>query len=291
MTRNNGSTSTAPKPSCHTCKLVVKDSDQAIQCDLCQFWGHIKCMDIDSDAYDVIQRLDQKFFCANCLPKIDRLLSMERRLDEMEERFSKLEVKLNSSPTTVWGNPHGGMKSFHTDNDAFPVLGDQRPKPFNKQTFEKAVDETVEARLKRHNAVLFGVPESDDDLSAVRNLLKIPSIDNVQSLKPSDVVYVFRDGPIDKDGKWPRFLKVVCTTSKVKQTFITFINRVAKPHMKDLELRARPDLTYQQRVDGRKLRENLLKLGADSHYINYNNRAIVCKTSKNTVFTLDSNNV
>uniref|UniRef100_A0A915KE47 Uncharacterized protein n=1 Tax=Romanomermis culicivorax TaxID=13658 RepID=A0A915KE47_ROMCU len=128
--------------------------------------------------------------------------------------------------------------------------------PPPKKSFVDAVNEAVKLRLKQRNAVLFGLPETDDDLGTVRELLaQNPSNDDQESpICPSDVQYVFRDGP-KSDGRL-QFLNIVCSMSKAKRSFIPGINKVVKP-AGHAHLRARPDLTFQRRQDGRLLRSKL----------------------------------
>lgn len=264
----NDSTETSCK--CSLCSKRVTDDEHALECEYCSGWIHAKCAGINDTVYKSIDNIRCfKFFCDNCHPKIDRLLKIERRMNEMEARFEELSVRVSNSSVVLPVAPQKSGSVFQTPT-----------KPFNV-----AVQEAVELKLKSHNAVLFGVPETgDDDLKTVRDLLTIPAAVNDAQLKPSEILYTFRDGP-QLDGK-PRFLKVVCVTSQAKQNFINFVNKTAKP-ASAWPLRARPDLTYQQRQNGKKLREKLDEFGKIDHFINYQKNCIFHKPSKMCVYSLD----
>lgn len=267
------SQSVADNP-CLRCKNDVVEDDHGVQCEYCENWTHAKCADISESQYKAVMAVAGfKYFCNHCTPGVDRLLKLERRMDDMEAKYSDLASKISnfSSMSTKLSSLANGT-----------ILSNQTaPKPF-----AEAVEEAVELKLKSRNAVLFGVPESDkdDDLDVVRSFLSMPAGDDIERVKPSDVLYVFRDGP-QRTGQ-SRFLKVVCTTSQVRQNFIQFINKVAKP-ASSIPLRSRPDLTYQQRVNGRKLRDKLQELGPHTHFINYQKCQIFSKLTKNIAFSLN----
>ena len=37
---------------CGVCKLKVNDNDDAVQCDLCDRWNHINCVEINKQKYE-----------------------------------------------------------------------------------------------------------------------------------------------------------------------------------------------------------------------------------------------
>ena len=41
--------------SCGTCKGEVKNEDESVQCDLCDKWNHIFCVDISSVKYEKLR--------------------------------------------------------------------------------------------------------------------------------------------------------------------------------------------------------------------------------------------
>ena len=201
----------------------------------------------------------------NCSINVDRILLLEKRLDDVESRFDKRLAQIEERL----------VQQTHNVTSVEP----SRP-----GDLVNIIKSTFEAESKRRNAVLFGVHEQDDDLEAVRNLVSNgnPKEENLK-VKPSDITSVFRDGP-RIPGK-PRFLKVVCVTSKVQRSFIELVNKTIK--LTNPDLRARPDLTWEQRDAGRKLRHKLETL-EEPHkfFIDYYKLTIVDKTTRNIIFRL-----
>ena len=62
--------SSAIKFPCKICKNNVTNSDQAIQCDLCDSWVHIKCNDLNYIDYKFPQNSNDPWFCILCCSEI-----------------------------------------------------------------------------------------------------------------------------------------------------------------------------------------------------------------------------
>ncbi len=53
--------------SCGACNKTVGKRMRAIQCDLCNFWNHIKCDQIEPSHYEVLKKSDtQHHYCKRC---------------------------------------------------------------------------------------------------------------------------------------------------------------------------------------------------------------------------------
>jgi hypothetical protein len=172
------------------------------------------------------------------------LESCEKKLDVLDNKISDVLISLNE--LKIAPSPQTDLKSQFAD--------------------------FYELETKKRNAVVFGIPtESVDDLNLLRNLVENSPI------KPSDILYTFKDGPDrDSNGKpISQFNKVVFSTSKARNHFLSWI-KTNKP--RDLLIRARPDLTYAQREANRKLRLELNRRTNDGEQnlrIDYKNGKIV----------------
>jgi len=279
--KRTGCSTTETEFPCSKCANEVRDGENGVACDQCGDWVHAKCAGLSNAVIKVLKENDNiDFTCDQCK------VSNRKRVDVLEAKIAELTDTIERR----FADLAGKFDSISMDRQTFPAPR-APPLPFSRSAplpsspaFTQAVDEVVELKLKSRNAVLFGVPEVEgqNDLTVVRDFLATHTDGNYDTVNPLDVLYTFRDGP-KVDGQ-PRFLKVALVTSQVKQHFITF-NKVVKPGS-NLPLRSRPDLTYQQRVNGRKLREKLDELGATDHYVDYKRTTIVNKKTKNTVFTL-----
>ena len=62
--------SSAIKFPCKICKNNVTNSDQAIQCDLCDSWVHIKCNGLNYIDYKFLPNFNYPWFCISCCREI-----------------------------------------------------------------------------------------------------------------------------------------------------------------------------------------------------------------------------
>ena len=51
---------------CKICNSNIKDTDSAAQCDICQFWIHIKCNNLNHIGYKYLQGSSDPWFCISC---------------------------------------------------------------------------------------------------------------------------------------------------------------------------------------------------------------------------------
>ena len=59
-----------PKFPCRICAKNVHDKDKAVQCDLCEFWIHIKCNNLNYLDYRYLQSCDESWYCIECCSSI-----------------------------------------------------------------------------------------------------------------------------------------------------------------------------------------------------------------------------
>lgn len=218
------------------------------------------------------------FFCSSCKPILSTLQKLPDKLETIEKRLSQLES------SQIFSDEINEKQHHNTQNNNFST------------DIQQTIRDAIEVEVKKPNAVLFGLPETEHDLNAVRALFQNqPSTD--YKFYDDDILKVFRDGPQMKslDGKQlPRLLKVCCTSSAIKDRFIDFIKHLrADPQFR--HLRARPDLTFNQRQHGRALLSKLIDLEQstgtqNNYYIDYAHECIKDKNTKNIIFKLSSNN-
>ena len=54
----------------YSCEKNVNKNHQAIQCDICDKWIHLKCYFFNSKDYDNLKKSDDPFFCIKCYETI-----------------------------------------------------------------------------------------------------------------------------------------------------------------------------------------------------------------------------
>ena len=66
----NTSTNNIVFPSCNICEKSFSDKDDAIQCDICQAWIHLKCNKLNHNGYKYLQGSSDPWFCLYCCSTI-----------------------------------------------------------------------------------------------------------------------------------------------------------------------------------------------------------------------------
>ena len=72
------------------CNTNIKDKDNAAQCDIYQFWIHMKRNNLNYINYKYLQGSNDPWFCISCCNEIVPFGTL-----------AKTFMKVNSSPTTV----------------------------------------------------------------------------------------------------------------------------------------------------------------------------------------------
>ena len=68
----NEPTEVNPIYPCGICTKKVSQRNKAIQCDLCNYWNHIKCDDIDDKTYEALKKSTKSeiYYCKVCREEI-----------------------------------------------------------------------------------------------------------------------------------------------------------------------------------------------------------------------------
>ena len=54
---------------CRVCKLEVHVNDDSVQCDMCDRWNHINCVEINKRKYEKLKK-DLPWYCPACMSEI-----------------------------------------------------------------------------------------------------------------------------------------------------------------------------------------------------------------------------
>ena len=82
---------------CKLCNTSIKYTDIAAQCDLCQFWSHMKCNNLNHIDCRYLQGSNDPWFCISCCNEIFPFGTLANK-----NVLSMMMV--NSSPTTIKNN-------------------------------------------------------------------------------------------------------------------------------------------------------------------------------------------
>ena len=94
----------APKPGknslCGQCREDFVKSSNAISCELCEFWFHPDCQDINLDTFKILSNKKTRchWFCDRCdshvISTIKSLRVLEAKVEELEGKIGNIEEKL-----------------------------------------------------------------------------------------------------------------------------------------------------------------------------------------------------
>ena len=56
--------------ACGVCKLEVSDNDDSVQCDLCDRWNHISCVEINKRKIEKLKKYPLPWYCPACMSNI-----------------------------------------------------------------------------------------------------------------------------------------------------------------------------------------------------------------------------
>lgn len=180
-----------PSNFCIICKK--QDSNLTLQCDGCENYLHVGCIQIDTDDAKRITRQRTKgvkFFCDTCNRTVDQFTELKLMLKSIEERISGLE---------------------------------HRPDELPPQVFENLVRETKERIQRENNVIIYGVPENlvDDDVSTVESIFKSVGHTGGVPVQSGAVTRLGVSG-----GRKPRPIRVVCSDLSAVRSVLKHKNKL-----------------------------------------------------------------
>ena len=109
-----------PKFPGKICAEKVNEKDKAVQCDLCEFWIHIKCNNLNYLDYRYLQNCDESWYCRECCSTtfpINSLSSNKNFLacctnTDSDSNFGKLELLVNQFNKATPKNNNNPAKVF-----------------------------------------------------------------------------------------------------------------------------------------------------------------------------------
>ena len=134
--------------TCPTCKIVCKENDMAIDCDICHSWFHAKCVGMPIETYQLLKNASElncgiRYFCPNCDSKA---MDMVKTYAAMKVRQYRFEAEFNAMKTQL-----NEMKDFKDASFA---------QKFKNAAREESFD--VSARKEKAlNIVISSLPEID----------------------------------------------------------------------------------------------------------------------------------
>lgn len=96
---------------CRSCMKTVSENDNAVFCEICNFWFHCRCQKITDEMYAALCQYNSElhWFCSNCNAGAGKILmsisklhtKVEKLEDEMERIKSELHKELLQSVKSI----------------------------------------------------------------------------------------------------------------------------------------------------------------------------------------------
>lgn len=180
---------------CGQCKKLVKNENQAMECEICQQWYHIRCQGITKAEYECIKGGGKKkylsklhWYCQTCERMAVNFMRtmtslhvkqkvLEERIYQLEEKF-KMKVnqeevdQLREEIKTVREGQLQAMEEKQRELEEKVVMKSKSPNYVSKEDMKKNVMEEIETRLqekeaekkarkdRKNNLIVFGIKEN-----------------------------------------------------------------------------------------------------------------------------------
>lgn len=93
--------------NCGKCKREVKDTDNAVECEVCEVWFHIKCEDIPETVYNFMVKQEAgkqlSWHCSFCARGCIKLNSKVKKLDEQQKEMADKQKALSGALDGISG--------------------------------------------------------------------------------------------------------------------------------------------------------------------------------------------
>ncbi len=273
-----------PSP-CGRCRKLVVRGDEALQCEICEQWFHIKCERVTKGQYKqqtAKSKSNFHWYCDTCdiiqtgvLRQVTllnaehaqfkkRLLELEQTKankedvqKEMEKKADKEDMeKLEKRVTTLEGNQE--------------VLGnqdDQRPSTSGVNQAKEVIKEIKDQEERKLNVIIFNlaeVPGQDNQEQIKHDKEEVKEVGKIcqANIKKDDITKAKRLGKKNNGGK-PRPLLITINNEEKKTALFTNLKKLQSAPEKYKKISVQHDLTPKQRADEKALREEAKKMQAE----------------------------
>ena len=276
-----------PSP-CGRCRKMVVRGDEALACDICEQWFHIKCERVTKPQYkQQVSKGKSNFhwFCDTCnilqsgVIKQMTILKAEHsrfkeRLDELEENkaskedLQALEEKkadkddmknLEQRVTTLEGN--------QGTPGASGTQGNQGPSTSGTDQAKEVIKEIKAQEERKLNVIIFNLaegPGQDNQDKVKHDKEEVKEIGKIcqASIKKDDITMAKRLGK-KTDGSNPRPLLITLSNDEKKKALFMNLKKLQTAPDKYQKISVRHDLTPKQQEEEKALREEAKKMEAE----------------------------
>ena len=290
---------------CVTCGKEVES--ECIECEWCYNWEHKDCVGLSNDVYKALDGAPANvmFFCTNCEPKVKLALKFFVDIQQKQQALDdKLEKKLESVETALTKAIESQIKTFAAQNQtaisdlASKVEGiakltltpeETESLPSNN-TSQLLASKSVDISNALSSALTEEKERSKRQLNLIIHNLDEAASDDAQTRKDQDtqkVSEIFKHlgtkasvnnaVRLGKKGEKKRLLKVTVSSGKEKAAILrscTHLRKESTPTQFS-NVFITPDLTPQQQLQNKILRNKLAEMNQDGKLYRIKNGQIV----------------
>ena len=260
--KSKGGNKPATKEDCKICDERVGKNVKGIKCDMCEWWYHVKCLNMDQAIYEFHTKEDVQWVCKMCIRtrkeenEIYELVSQMIELNKMEKEKNEIERSQLLEMMRRMSDQMTGLdkkmeskineKLKYVERDILVKVND-------------VVEEKLEKFKKRKNIAIYGLPEGEDkdekqrlkcDDKNIKELIRelYIDVDKFQTIRLGRQITVGRARPIklelEEEKDKYKFLK---RAANIRRTEIVKFKKIIITE----------DMTFKQRELNKILREEL----------------------------------
>ena len=146
---------------CRICAKNTHDKDKAVQCDLCEFWIHIKCNNLNYLDYRYLQNCDESWYCIECCSSIFPFNSLSSNKNflacctspDSNSNFIQLKELENDHNSSLLLKPSPNLELLVNQfNNATPENNNDPEKIFSSKYYD--IDEMHNLKIPQKNKSL-----------------------------------------------------------------------------------------------------------------------------------------
>ena len=260
---------------CPDCENEVKLDEQGIKCDDCKQWWHAPCCKIDDQQYNWLSGKGSsgyyvKFTCKICSERkeedTDEVISnamLFKQMQQMMQTMSKVLTnyeKINETNDKL----HQRIEKLELEKEKCSAQPLNDIKEFVVEKVGEALSEAREKEARKLNLLLVNVPENPGEDAQEKDMVSVNKI--MKKIMPDDEVKVTNlvRLPMAKGqtniGRAPRMMKIKVEDIHTKRKILSNsykLNEGSDITDPKKKLYINQDLTREERIEGKKLREAL----------------------------------
>lgn len=254
------------------CGQVISMNDDCILCEACDGWFHPSCQNLSNEAFKALGKFDLLWLCDECRKKLPTLLNVAERVERrVAEAEKKIVEAIQKAPPALPLDKNLEEKILNLETEVVKQISAQKEALINSSNdLKKAVQKQGSVSNREHNVIIHNILESDSE-----NLECRVSHDESKFKEVAKALYgdgngietekIIRLGKKNEDTTRPRLMLVKLRDKR----------DVEKLFRKRFELKdagfpntyITKDLEPEEREKQKKLREEWIAKGKDSHRI------------------------